>query len=560
MTTDIKITRLSPEPALLADWLAKGKNPVVASALASRGARPPTEILHYSRLKGAVEMAGVLADAIEQRKRLLIVADYDCDGATSCAIGMRGLAGFGADVSFIVPDRAVHGYGLSPAIAELACGERPKPDYIVTVDNGIASHAGVQRAKELGVEVLVTDHHLPGASHPDAKVIVNPNQHGCSFPSKNLAGCGVIWYVMWALRDELARRGANPAELFDVRSLLPLVAVGTIADVVRLDENNRVLVRNGLNMVRRGETFPGIDALAKVAGREPRSLSTTDIGFGIGPRINAAGRLSDMSVGIECLLTDSVPVADDYAKRLGALNDERKGIESVMSEQALADLLTLDMHQLHSLTLHGATWHQGVVGIVAGRVKELMWRPTFVFAEDDEGNYKGSGRSIPGFHLRDALDLVDRRNPGLILKFGGHAMAAGATVKAGGIPQFRDAFEQVARELLTPELLQAEVVVDDSPAPHELTVATVKAIRAEVWGQGFSEPLFRGTFDVLESRLIGDGKHLKLLLGKDGQVFDAVKFRFHGTAPESQADVVFKLDANTWNGKTKVQLLVEHLI
>lgn len=556
----MKIINRTAEPQDVLKWLRAGKNPVVAKALAARNANSQAQLLEVEALKGAQEMAKILADAIDNNKHLLIVADYDCDGATACAIGVRGLRMFGASVSFIVPDRNKHGYGLSPAISELACAELPHPDYIITVDNGIASHAGVDRAKELGVPVLVTDHHLPGETQPDAEVIVNPNQHGCTFPSKSLAGCGVIWYVMWALQQEMASRGVLP-DGQGVFELLPLVAVGTVADVVRLDDNNRILVQMGLERIRNGKGFPGIDALALAAGRDPRKLSTSDIGFGIGPRINAAGRLADMSTGIECLLTDSVSVAENYAQQLNTLNNERKSIEKDMAVEAGNDLVTRVSDNRYTVTLTGENWHAGVVGIVAGRIKERVWRPTFAMAKDESGQYKGSGRSIPGFHLRDALDLVDRRHPGLLIKFGGHAMAAGLTLRENGIEEFEQAFEEVAHELINPEILNQEVFVDGSLPAQHMTLGTIEAIKDEVWGQGFPEPAFLDTFDVLEARMIGkDREHLKMTLQKDGVVFDAVHFRYQGTMPVGQVKALFKLDANTWNGKTKLQILVDSFV
>ena len=556
----MKIIDRTAEPTDVLKWLRAGKNPVVAKALAARHANAQAKLLEVGALKGAQEMATILADGIEDGKHFLIVADYDCDGATACAVGVRGLRMFGASVSFIVPDRSKHGYGLSPAISELACAELPRPDYIITVDNGIASHAGVQRANELGVPVLVTDHHLPGETQPNAKVIVNPNQHGCTFPSKSLAGCGVIWYVMWALQQEMASRGFLP-EGNGVFELLPLVAVGTVADVVRLDDNNRILVQMGLERIRNGHAFPGIDALALAASRDPRKLSTSDIGFGIGPRVNAAGRLADMSTGIECLLTDSVAVAEDYARQLNTLNNERKAIEKDMSIEASNELVTRVTDDRYTVTLTGEKWHAGVVGIVAGRIKERVWRPTFAMAQEEDGQYKGSGRSIPGFHLRDALDLIDRRHPGLLVKFGGHAMAAGLTLREGGLEEFEQAFEAVAHELINPEILNQEVSVDGELPVQQMTLETIEAIKEEVWGQGFPEPVFLDTFEVLEARMIGkDHEHLKMTLQKDGVAFDAVHFRYQGTLPNHRVKALYKLDANTWKGKTKLQMLVDSFV
>lgn len=562
---DIVERKFSPSTAL--SLCRSGVHPVLARVLAARGvlrsadaAGAFSELIPYTALKGAVEMAEVLADAIQDNKRMLIVADYDADGATACSIGVRALRAFGAKVDFLIPNRIEHGYGLTKEISEIACLRDPKPDYLITVDNGIASHEGIAMANSLGVPVLVTDHHLPAATHPAAKVIVNPNQHGCTFPSKAMAGCGVIFYVMWALQDELVARGYEAMDTsFDIGALLPIVAIGTVADVVALDANNRILVNEGVARIRNGYSFPGIDALAKVSSRNPRELATSDIAFGIGPRINAAGRLESMDAGVECLTTDSTARADALAGMLHDINDRRKEIEGEMTEEAVRRLLTDVREGRYTAVLHSNDWHQGVIGIVAGRLKERIWRPTFILANGKNGEFKGSGRSIPGFHLRDALDMVAKRRPDVLAKFGGHAMAAGVTVREGQLEAFSDAFEEVARELLRPADLNQVLETDGGLENDEMTLATVAIIKQQVWGQGFPEPSFKDVFTVVQSRAIGGGKHLRLTLEKGGRVFQGVKFRHTDGLPPKQVSLVYKLDANKFKDETNLQLLIEHL-
>lgn len=566
--------KFNPSTAL--SLVRSGIPAVLARCLASRGVKNPdevkprlSELIPYTELKGAVDMARILADAIETGQHIRIVADYDADGATACSIGVRGLRAFGASVDYLIPNRLEHGYGLTPEIAELAANGLIKsdtvkrPDFIVTVDNGIASHKGIDRANELGVPVLVTDHHLPTDSPPNALCIVNPNQHGCTFPSKALAGCGVIFYVMWALQDELMERGwlSGPKvdASFTVERLLPLVAVGTVADVVALDKNNRILVDEGIGLVRRGTSLPGIDAIAKVAGKNPRELATSDIAFGIGPRINAAGRLDTMDAGVECLTTDSVARALSLANILHDINDRRKEIESDMTAEAVRRLLTDVQESRYTAVLHAESWHQGVIGIVAGRIKERIWRPTFVLADGKDGELKGSGRSIPGFHLRDALDIVDKRCPGLLLKFGGHAAAAGVTLRPGGLEDFSTFFEQVAREMLTPAELNQCIEMDGPLDTAEMALSTVMALKGQVWGQAFPEPSFCDVFTVLEAKPIGGGMHLRLVLEKDGKRFQAVKFRHTDGVPNGKIRAVYKLDANKFRDETNLQLLVEYI-
>jgi single-stranded-DNA-specific exonuclease len=543
-----------------------GIHPLLARLYAARGIRAADELdtrssalLPPAMLKGA-EAAGVLlADTIAAGKSMLIVADYDCDGATACAVGLRALRMMGARIDYLVPDRFKLGYGLSTGVARLVI-ER-QPDLVITVDNGIASVEGVAELARAGIPTLVTDHHLPGAELPAAAVIVNPNQAGCPFPSKALAGVGVMFYVALALRAELRRRGAfaNTAEP-NLASLLDLVALGTVADVVPLDRNNRILVAQGLQRIRAGQMQAGLRALFSVAGREPGRAATFDLGFALGPRLNAAGRLADMALGIECLSTDDSARAMNIAQELDAINRNRRTIESDMKEDAEILLASLDASERASLTLFDPDWHQGVVGILAGRVKEKFHRPTFAFArgEDDlaEGVLKGSGRAIPGLHLRDALDLVAKRHPDLLLRFGGHAAAAGLTLQEDRLPEFEAAFEQVCRELLSPAELTRTLETDGALETGYYSTEAVRLMQQEVWGQGFPQPLFSDEFEVLNQRILKD-KHLKLGLRKGGQQFDAIQFNFADSAP-ARIRAAFRVDINEWNGRQNVQLMIEH--
>jgi single-stranded-DNA-specific exonuclease len=564
----MRIVERKYSPTVALSLVKSGINPLLARIMAARGIKTPgditgklTELIPYSELTNARAMAEIMADAIVEKKRMLIVADYDADGATACTVGMRALQAYGANVGFLIPNRLEHGYGLTPEIVDIAAAQVPKPDYIVTVDNGISSLPGIARANELGVEVLVTDHHLPGDTPPAARMIVNPNQVGCNFPSKSLAGCGVMWYVMWALKDVLAERGipqANPD--FKIASLVPIVAVGTVADVVTLDRNNRILVNEGIRYIKHGKSFPGIDALARVAKKDPQALRTSDIGFGIGPHINAAGRLESMDAGVECLLTDSKERAAQLAKELHEINDRRREIEGQIVMEAVEQLLGKVEPDFYTAVLHADEWHQGVIGVVASRIKDRVYRPTFVMASGKNGELKGSGRSIPGFHLRDALDVVSTRNPGLLPKFGGHAMAAGVTVRAGGLAQFQRAFEEVAHEMLSPALLNQCLETDGSLEAAEMTLNTVDYIKANVWGQNFPEPTFVDEFNVESFKKMGENDaHLKLVLEKNGQKFNAVKFRHEGNDIPPKVRVVYKLESNTFMNKTSLQLMLDHL-
>src|ERR1700674_3535462 len=456
--------------------------------LAAGGCDPRLARLFAARGMERAAAAPLPADAIARGERLLIVADYDADVATACAVGVKALRAMGASVEYLVPNRFEHGYGLTPEIVREAALRRPS--LLITVDNGIAAVEGIAEANRLGIRVLVTDHHLPGAEIPEAACIVNPNQAGCGFPSKHLAGVGVIFYVMLALRAELRRRGAfSPAHPEPVLAeLLDLVALGTVADVVRLDANNRILVAQGLARIRAGKASPGIAALLEVAGRNPRQATAYDLGFAIGPRLNAAGRLQDMALGIECLIARDHGRALELATKLERLNRERRAIESDMQESALAMLEGVEAGDAYTLSIHRPEWHTGVVGLLASRLKDRYPRPVFAFAAESDGRLKGSGRSIAGLHLRDALDLVDKRHPGLLERFGGHAAAAGATLARDGLDTFRAAFEAVAREKLTPADLEQRIETDGTLPVTELTEEFARLIKRQVWGQGFPEP------------------------------------------------------------------------
>jgi single-stranded-DNA-specific exonuclease len=521
-------------------------------------------LLPPDQLAGAAAAGVLLADTIEQGRRICVVADYDCDGATACAVALRGLVMLGAapaDVGYVVPDRAVHGYGLTPAIVDLALVRRP--DLLVTVDNGIASLAGVAHARACGLQVLVTDHHLPAVEAgavvlPDANVIVNPNQPACAFASKALAGVGVMFYVLLAARAELRRRGrfdATSQPRLDV--LLDLVALGTVADVVKLDANNRRLVAQGLKRIRQGRMQAGVAALFAVARRDRAKASGFDFGFALGPRINAAGRLADMTLGIECLCTDDTVRATELAAQLDAINRERRDVEAGMREQAEATLVNLAVDGAPAaVALYDPDFHEGVVGIVAGRVKDQLHRPTFVFARGADGKLKGSGRSIPGFHLRDALDLVSKRHPGLLLRFGGHAMAAGATLEPDGFDSFAAALQAVADEWLDAATLTRTLRTDGPLALEWFNAETVALLDAQVWGQGFEAPTFCDEVQVLQQRLVAD-KHLKLRLKVAGGVArDAIWFgRVEPVA--DRVRLAYRLSLDEWNGQTRVQMVVE---
>jgi single-stranded-DNA-specific exonuclease len=555
-----------------------GVPPLLARLYAGRGVRAADELddalvrlLPPGGLLGVQAAARFLADAIAARQRICVVADYDCDGATACAVALRGLALLGAGrdtLAYVVPDRAVHGYGLTPAIVELARDQHP--DVLLTVDNGIASLEGVAHARALGMAVVVTDHHLPArvGEHivlPDANVIVNPNQPDCGFGSKNLAGVGVVFYVLLALRAELRERGVCSAQNQPrLDTLLDLVALGTVADVVRLDANNRRLVAQGLRRIRAGQMQPGVAALFQAASRDARRASAFDFGFALGPRINAAGRLSDMTLGIECLLTDDPARAAELAGLLDAINRERRDVESGMREQAeamLERLLQADTAGAPTaLAIFDEGFHEGVVGIVASRLKDRVHRPTFVFARGQDGLLKGSGRSIPGFHLRDALDLLSKRHPAVLLRFGGHAMAAGCTLNDAHFTTFDSALQQIASEWLDAATLSRTLLSDGPLGIEYFNPQTVRSLDAQVWGQAFEAPVFVDEVEVVSQRLVGE-KHLKLALRFAGEargaaLRDAIWFgRIEPVG--ARVRLAYRLSVDEYNGRERVQMIVE---
>jgi single-stranded-DNA-specific exonuclease len=551
-----------------------GIHPLLAQLYAARGVHSMAELddglaklLPPASLRGTREAAQLLADAMAAGQKICVVADYDCDGATACAVALRGLRLLGAQhVSYLVPDRVIDGYGLTAPIAERV--KVTGADLLVTVDNGIASIDGVARAKALGMQVLVTDHHLPALKDgqvllPAADVIVNPNQPDCSFESKSMAGVGVMFYVLLALRAEQRERGAFTAQNQPkLDTLLPLVALGTVADVVKLDANNRRLVAQGLKRIRTGHLPAGLASLFLAAGRKANVATTFDFGFALGPRINAAGRLSDMTLGIECLLTDDAARADELAKMLDGINRERRDIEAGMREQAqlAADaMIDEDEEPPPAIAIFDPDFHEGVVGIVASRIKDKLHRPTFVFAASQapgkEHELKGSGRSIPGFHLRDALDLVAKRQPGVLLRFGGHAMAAGCTIAEEQFEVFEQALQQVAHEWLDAATLTRRLDTDGPLAPEYRRADLVDTLHKEVWGQGFAAPTFSEEVEVVSQRLVGE-KHLALKLKHQGQPVDGIWFGHTEPLP-ARVKLAFRLDADEWQGVKRVRFLVE---
>jgi len=550
-----------------------GVPPLLARLFAARGVRSSVELdpglqhLHApSLMKGLDEAAALLAALRAQGGRICVVADYDCDGATACALLLRGLAllGFAPDqLGYVVPDRAVHGYGLTPAIVDLALAERPQ--LLLTVDNGIASIDGVAHAKARGLQVIVTDHHLCAQDAqgqtllPAADAVVNPNQPGCPFPSKALAGVGVAFYLLLALRARLREQGGFAGEQPKLDGLLDLVALGTVADVVPLDANNRRLVAQGLRRIRAGQMQPGLRALFQVAGREPAQASGQDFGFALGPRINAAGRLTDMRLGIECLRCDDASQALALAQQLDAINRERREVEAGMRERAdeLLARLPTPSEPPCALALFDEAFHEGVVGILAGRVKDALHRPTFVFARGGDGRLKGSGRSIAGVHLRDVLDLLAKRESGLLAKFGGHAMAAGCTLEAGqGVERFTRGLQQAVRELAGDAPLLRQLRHDGALDVNAFSTQQVAELERQVWGQGFEPPLFVDAFAVIEQRLVGSG-HLKLRLRHaSGLQLDGIWFRRDLPLP-AQTRLAYRVGLDRYNGRERVQLLVE---
>ena len=544
--------------------IAAGIHPVLARVYAARGITAPAQLdnkldqlLPFTGMRNAVAAATLLADAIAAKRKLMIVADYDCDGATACAIGVRGLRAFGARIDYLVPNRFEYGYGLTPEIVRLA--HERKPDMLITVDNGIASVDGVAQAKRLGMQVLITDHHLPGDTLPDADCIVNPNQAGCGFASKCIAGVGVMFYVLMALRAELRARGHfNGAAEPNLAALLDIVALGTVADVVKLDNNNRRFVDQGIRRIRAGQTCAGIKALYRVAGREPRKASTYDLGFVLGPRLNAAGRLEDMSLGIECLITDDENQAARLAQQLDALNKERRELQADMQESALAGLERFDARDRVSLCVFDPEWHQGIVGLLAGRLKDKFHRPAIAFARGNNGELKGSGRAIPGLHLRDALDLIAKKSPTLISKFGGHAAAAGLSICEDSFAEFAEQFEITVAQLLTPADLEQLIETDGELNVTEMKLPLARELAGQVWGQGFAAPLFQGVFIVANQRVVAE-KHLKLKLAQGNHEFDAIYFSHIEPMPKTVL-CIYRLAINEYLGLEDVQLTLEHCV
>ena len=572
--TPKKILR-RPGPDSQSDW---GQNlpPLLRRLYAARGVTSDDQLSYtLKHLASPMELRGIdravqlLATAIAEKQSVMILGDFDADGATSTAVAILGLGMLGLErVDFRVPSRFADGYGLTPGIIDRLKEEGALPDLLVTVDNGIAAVDGVRAAKDLGISVVVTDHHLAGETLPDADTIVNPNQPGCPFLSKNAAGVGIMFYVLTALRKHLRENDQLPDPEPNLGSLLDLVALGTVADVVPLDHNNRIFVEQGLRRIRQGETRPGILALLEVAGRDHQEISSTDLGFVVGPRLNAAGRLDDMSVGIGCLLADSRDEALRLARELDTFNRERRTIEKDMKAQAqdLLASMSLDLEGLPwGLALFDTDWHQGVIGILAARIREQTHRPTIAFAPDDNGvDIKGSARSIPGLHIRDVLAAVDSRHPGMMKKFGGHAMAAGMTLLRDDLDAFSKAFDRAVRDTLRAEDLEAAITTDGPLNSDELHLDTATLLkRAGPWGQHFPEPLFDGNFRVVSQRIVGEN-HLKMVLQPEdgGGIIDGIAFNTGPEVPDytrTGARVVYKPDANTFRGRTNMQLLIDYL-
>jgi len=532
------------------------------------------QLLPYHKLMGLPQAMELLSQALQDSRHIVVVGDFDADGATSTAVAIKGLRMLGArNVSFHVPNRFKYGYGLTPGIVDEV--HQLQADLIITVDNGIASFDGIARARALGMDVLVTDHHLAAEQLPDANAIINPNQPGDEFESKNLAGVGVIFYVLLALRVHLRGSGWFARQDLpepNMASLLDLVALGTVADVVALDHNNRVLVSQGLQRIRKGLASPGIQALIEVAKRPAASLVAADLGFGLGPRLNAAGRLEDMSIGINCLLAEHLSTARQLATQLDNLNQERKAIEQEMKTQALDDLKQLHLEEQATLPLglciYQPEWHQGVIGILASRIKEHLNRPVIALAEEDEHNLKGSARSVPGVHIRDVLDALSKRKPHLLTKFGGHAMAAGLSLPKNHLQEFQQAFAEEVSRHLSREQLQGVVYTDGELQPDEFSLQTAQCLRSSgPWGQAFPDPLFDGYFEVLSQRILGD-KHLKLMLRHPQlpQPLEAIGFNLLEPGESSPVDegdqihLAYKLDINEFRGDTRLQLLMECML
>ncbi len=514
------------------------------------------KLIPYCELSFAESAANFILDMILAKKNILIIGDYDADGATASACAIKGLEKFGANVDFLVPNRFEDGYGLSVSIVEKALEK--KPDLIITVDNGIASIEGVEKAKAHGVDVVITDHHLPGDALPNANFIINPNQKSCNFPSKNLCGVGVIFYLLIAIKSQAKKRKLfNKNEEPRLSDLLDIVCLGTIADLVKLDFNNRLLVQFGMHIIRSGEGNFGIRAISQLSNRHLQNLKTSDLSFVIAPKLNAAGRLDDMSLGIKCLLAKTFDEALHHARRLLSLNTERRQIENEMKDSALSKDILGSLENKKAIALYDASWHQGIIGILASRIKEKFYRPTIIFAKDEEGRLKGSGRSISNFHLRDAIDLVSKKNPNLIMSFGGHAMAAGLTILENDFSLFEIEFESVASDLLNANDLSIEFEIDHSIL-DDINIDGINLINGEIWGQGFPAPIFKDFFQVLDQKIIG-GKHVKCTLKYKEKKFSAIYFN-HEQSLADKIETIYEIDINRYSGKEEIQLILRQII
>lgn len=535
----------------------------LASILSARAIDSSNEIdykleklIPYCELSFAESAANFILDMILAKKNILIIGDYDADGATATACAIKGLEKFGANVDFLVPNRFEDGYGLSVSIVEKALEK--KPDLIITVDNGIASIEGVEKAKAHGVDVVITDHHLPGDALPNANFIINPNQKSCNFPSKNLCGVGVIFYLLIAIKSQAKKRKLlNKNEEPRLSDLLDIVCLGTIADLVKLDFNNRLLVQFGMHIIRSGEGNFGIRAISQLSNRRLQNLKTSDLSFVIAPKLNAAGRLDDMSLGIKCLLAKTFDEALHHARRLLSLNTERRQIENEMKDSALSKDILGQLENKKAIALYDASWHQGIIGILASRIKEKFYRPTIIFAKDEEGRLKGSGRSISNFHLRDAIDLVSKKNPNLIMSFGGHAMAAGLTILENDFSLFETEFESVASDLLNANDLSIEFEIDHSIL-DDINIDGINLINGEIWGQGFPAPIFKDSFQVLDQKIIG-GKHVKCTLKYKEKKFSAIYFN-HEQSLADKIETIYEIDINRYSGKEEIQLILRQII
>ena len=535
----------------------------LASILSARAIDSSNEIdykleklIPYCELSFAESAANFILDMILAKKNILIIGDYDADGATASACAIKGLEKFGANVDFLVPNRFEDGYGLSVSIVEKALEK--KPDLIITVDNGIASIEGVEKAKAHGVDVVITDHHLPGDALPNANFIINPNQKSCNFPSKNLCGVGVIFYLLIAIKSQAKKRKLfNKNEEPRLSDLLDIVCLGTIADLVKLDFNNRLLVQFGMHIIRSGEGNFGIRAISQLSNRRLQNLKTSDLSFVIAPKLNAAGRLDDMSLGIKCLLAKTFDEALHHARRLLSLNTERRQIENEMKDSALSKDILGSLENKKAIALYDASWHQGIIGILASRIKEKFYRPTIIFAKDEEGRLKGSGRSISNFHLRDAIDLISKKNPNLIMSFGGHAMAAGLTILENDFSLFEIEFESVASDLLNANDLSIEFEIDHSIL-DDINIDGINLINGEIWGQGFPAPIFKDSFQVLDQKIIG-GKHVKCTLKYKEKKFSAIYFN-HEQSLADKIETIYEIDINRYSGKEEIQLILRQII